>query len=70
MAPWVTAVMDRLQRMLVWLLTESLVVDGQITIADKDNQRIRRVDSATGIITTIAGNGIQGFGGDWLQTPS
>lgn len=33
-------------------------------IADVRNQRIRRVDGRTGIITTIAGNGEKGFGGD------
>jgi len=33
-------------------------------IADEVNQRIRRVDASTGIITTFAGNGIAGFNGD------
>lgn len=33
-------------------------------IPDNNNQRIRRVDAATGVITTVAGNGLQGFGGD------
>ncbi|RYY38855.1 hypothetical protein EON62_00170 [archaeon] len=32
-------------------------------IADKNNNRIRRVDEA-GIITTVAGNGLTGYGGD------
>ena len=36
---------------------------GNLFIADAGNQRIRRV-SADGIITTIAGTGIQAFGGD------
>jgi sugar lactone lactonase YvrE len=36
---------------------------GNIFIAD-GNQLIRRVDAATKIITTIAGNGIAGFNGD------
>ncbi len=31
---------------------------GNIYIADADNGRIRKVDGATGIITTIAGNGV------------
>src|SRR5205085_1691976 len=33
-------------------------------IADKNNQRIRQVAAGTGIITTVAGNGSSGFGGD------
>jgi trimeric autotransporter adhesin len=37
---------------------------GNVFIADLLNSRIRRVDARTGIITTYAGNGIQGFGGD------
>ena len=35
-----------------------------IYIADRMNNRIRKVDVATGIINTIAGTGIAGFGGD------
>jgi trimeric autotransporter adhesin len=37
---------------------------GDIYIADFDNQVIRRVDAVTGIITTVAGNGTQGYSGD------
>lgn len=37
---------------------------GNIFIADEDNHRIRRVDANTGVITTVAGNGSSGFGGD------
>ena len=37
---------------------------GHVLIADSPNHRIRRVDLATGIITTIAGTGQEGFGGD------
>ena len=37
---------------------------GDIYIADKNNHRIRKVDSATGMITTIAGSGINGYSGD------
>jgi streptogramin lyase len=37
---------------------------GNLFIADYGNQRIRRVDAVTGIITTVAGIGVQGFAGD------
>jgi hypothetical protein len=37
--------------------------DGGYLVADQANNRIRRVD-ALGIITTVAGNGVQGFAGD------
>jgi sugar lactone lactonase YvrE len=37
---------------------------GNLFIADFQNGRIRRVDAATGIITTVAGNGIPEFSGD------
>src|SRR5262249_20240480 len=37
---------------------------GNIYICDNDNNRIRKVTAATGVISTIAGNGLAGFGGD------
>jgi internalin A len=37
---------------------------GNLFIQDPNNNRIRKVDIATGIITTFAGNGSPGFGGD------
>ncbi len=37
---------------------------GDIFLADSGNNRIRRVDAVTGIITTVAGNGTAGFAGD------
>ena len=43
----------------------SAVVDaaGNLFIADRDNDRIRKV-SPGGVITTVAGNGVRGFSGD------
>jgi len=37
---------------------------GNIFISDKSNQRIRKVDHSTGIISTIAGTGSAGYTGD------
>ena len=38
--------------------------DGHLYIADARNHRIRRVDGKTGIITSVAGQGMRGLGGD------
>ncbi|HEY4089098.1 MAG TPA: hypothetical protein VGM43_24380 [Bryobacteraceae bacterium] len=37
---------------------------GNLYIADTLNHRIRKVDAATGVISTIAGTGVDGFSGD------
>jgi trimeric autotransporter adhesin len=37
---------------------------GNIYFSDESNQRIRKIISSTGIITTVAGNGSAGFSGD------
>lgn len=39
-------------------------VSGNIFLVDDGHARIRRIDAATGIITTVAGNGKEGFSGD------
>ena len=41
---------------------------GNLYIADRDNHRIRKVDSR-GMITTVAGMGEDGFGGTAVQPP-
>jgi len=47
-------------------LPTGLAVDssGNIYVADNGNGRIRQIAVATGIITTVAGNGMVGFSGD------
>ena len=39
-------------------------VHGNLYIADTENHRVRKVDAEGGIITTIAGSGEEGYGGD------
>ena len=43
-----------------------LAVDEQanVYLVDQQNERIRKIDAQTGVITTIAGDGTQGFVGD------
>ncbi|NDJ14727.1 MAG: hypothetical protein EBY17_26620, partial [Acidobacteriia bacterium] len=37
---------------------------GNLYVADRGHKRIRRISAATGVITTVAGNGTGGFSGD------
>ncbi len=43
---------------------------GNLFIADSGNNRVRRVDAATQIITTVAGNGVHAYAGDGLPAIS
>ena len=38
--------------------------DGNLYIADARSHRVRRVDASSGLMSTVVGNGIEGFGGD------
>lgn len=38
--------------------------DGALYFCDLDNQRIRRLDLKTRVLTTVAGNGLRGYAGD------
>jgi len=50
----------------------SVAVDraGDIYLTDSPNHKIRKVDHATGIITTIAGTGTAGYNGDGIPATS
>ena len=50
--------------MLNWPYGVAVDGNGNLHIADRNNHRIRKVDAATGSISTVAGTGMLGFGGD------
>ncbi len=57
---------DGNQAVLASLSAGSVAVDsaGNIYVGDPYNFRVREINGATGIISTVAGNGVQGFAGD------
>src|SRR5215813_3327326 len=42
---------------------------GNVYVADRHNHCVRRIDGASGVITTLAGNGSAGFSGDGDAAP-
>ena len=50
--------------MLNWPHGVAVDGNGNLHIADRNNHRIRKVDAVTGNISTVAGTGMLGFGGD------
>lgn len=47
---------------LIWPTDMFVDASGNVYIADRDNNRIRKVDASTGIISTVAGGGTDGYG--------
>ena len=52
------------QAVLTWPNDVAVAPSGDIYVADTGHNRVRRVDAKRGIITTVAGNGLAGAGGD------
>lgn len=55
-----------LEAQLSYLQEMKIGPDGDIYVADTENNRIRKISVSTGIITTVAGTGLQEFNGDGL----
>jgi sugar lactone lactonase YvrE len=49
---------------LAWPRDIAFGPDGRLYVADTDNHRVRAVDLATGVMTTVVGDGVARFGGD------
>ena len=56
--------------MINFIADVALDIVGNLYIADSSNHRIRLVTRSTGIITTIAGEGISNYNGDNIQATS
>jgi DNA-binding beta-propeller fold protein YncE len=42
----------------------AVTANGDVYVADTGNNRVRKIDAKTGVVTTVAGTGDKGFGGD------
>jgi hypothetical protein len=60
------AFLDNVAPTSTTLRPNHLAVDGHgnLYVSDTMNIRIRRIDASQNLITTVAGNGVQGFSGD------
>jgi hypothetical protein len=50
--------------MLNFPIDVAVDISGNLYIADENNYVVRRVEASSGLITTVAGNGHSGYGGD------
>lgn len=64
--PWTYAADNVTATSATIFTPQGIVLDpaGNLLLSDTGNNRIRLVDAHTGLITTIAGNGAQGYSGD------
>ena len=53
-----------LEAEMFWPLGVAVDRTGNVYIGDRQNDRVRKVNAFSGVITTIAGSGDRGFGGD------
>jgi len=63
---------DNIQATTAKILPNAVALDtnGNLFITDAGNNRIRKVEMSTGIITTVAGTGTAGFNGDGIPATS
>ena len=63
---------DNIEAIYAGVSSESFTYDvsGDMYICDISNNRIRKVTTSTGIITTVAGNGTSGYNGDDIAASS
>jgi trimeric autotransporter adhesin len=48
----------------------ALDASGNLLIADEENNRVRKVDAVSGVISTVAGDGVAGYNGDGIAATS